>query len=124
MKKVLLYLSLLLSSYSYALTIGPVKVEGVVVNYDNKFVTLQNGEEKIKVPKRTIPTEYKLRTGKKVHALLEVEDLNKIIRANYKKHMASRRLAKKRRIKSNRRLASERSINRDHDPEIEQSGLE
>ena len=77
MKKLLLYLSLLLSVYGYALVTGPVKVRGVVVSYTKKTVTLKQKKEKITVPRGAIPKKFKLRTGAKVYALLKLEDLNK-----------------------------------------------
>ena len=94
MKKLLLYLSLLLSSYSYAFIAGSVEVSGKVVKFDKDFVTLQKGKAKIEVPKRTIQTKTKLTRGIKVQALLTVRELNDTIL----------------RVKeNNRRLSSQRS---------------
>ena len=41
MKKLLLYLTFVLSSYGYALVAGPVKIQGIVVSYDKDTVTLK-----------------------------------------------------------------------------------
>ena len=79
MKKVLLYLTFVLSSYGYALVAGPVRVQGVVVSYDKKTVTLKQKTGKIKVPRESIPKKFKLKTGKQVYALLKPEELNKIL---------------------------------------------
>ena len=77
MKKFLLCLSLLLSSYSYALVYGKVEVHGKVVSYNKKTVTLQQKTgKKIKVPRQAVQTK-KIRTRQKVHALLKIEDLKK-----------------------------------------------
>ena len=84
MKKLLLYLSFLLSFYGYALAVGPAKLQGVVVSYDKKTVTLKQKKEKIKVPRESIPDKFKLRTGKRVYALLKPEDLKKALKTTTK----------------------------------------
>ena len=119
MKKFLLYLSLLLSSYSYAVVSGPVEVSGTVVKYDKNTVTLKQKKGQITVPRNRIPSKYKLRYKRRVKALLTVEDFNKILRADYKRVLASQR-AKKKRIKSKRGIASQRSISREAEPEREE----
>lgn len=81
MKKLLLYLTFVLSSYGYALVAGPAKLQGVVVSYDQNTVTLKQKNGKIKLPRDSIPKKFKLKTGKKVYALLKPEDLNKILRS-------------------------------------------
>ena len=45
-----------------------VVVEGVIVAYDKKTVTLSQNGKKIKVPKNAIPHYFKIRSGNKVYA--------------------------------------------------------
>ena len=85
MKKLLLYLTFVLSSYGYALVAGPVKIQGIVVSYDKDTVTLKQKNVKIKVPRESIPKKFKLNTGKRVYALLKPEELNKILDIDKKK---------------------------------------
>ena len=71
MKTILLLFFIVVSYSSYGIIIGPVKIEGTVVKYDKKTVTLKNDKgKKIKVSRRAIPKQFKLRSGAKVHALL------------------------------------------------------
>ena len=70
MKVLILSLSLIFMLYpSYGMIIGKVKIEGTVVKYDQKTVTLENEKGKrIKVSRQAIPKGVKLRTGARVHA--------------------------------------------------------
>ena len=107
MKKVLLYLSLLLSSYSYAFIAGDIEVSGKVINFDKNFVTLQKGKAKIEVPKRTVKTKNKLTTGIEVKAFLTVKQFNDtILRAKKNNRRLASQRAKRKHIKSARIPAS------------------
>ncbi len=78
MKTFLIIIGLVfLSHFSYGMITGPVKVEGTVVKYDKKKVVLDQNGQKITVPRSAIPEGLKIRTGKKVHALLKPADINK-----------------------------------------------
>ncbi len=48
-----------------------VTVEGVIVAYDKKTVTLSQNGKKIKVPKKSIPHYFTIRSGNKVYAELD-----------------------------------------------------
>ncbi len=87
MKKKLLCLSFLLSFYSNALLVGPIKIRGKVVSYNKTTVVLEvkgtekgkkKGKKTVNIPREFIPKKYKLRTGKIVYALLRPEDLNRL----------------------------------------------
>ena len=60
-----------------------VTVEGVIVAYDKKTVTLSQNGKKIKVPKSSIPHYFKIRSGNKVYAELNpkkaVKKIKKVI---------------------------------------------
>ena len=77
MKSILFFIVVLSLSFSiYGMVVGPVKIEGTVVKYDKKTVTLRNSQgRKIKVSRKAIPEEFKLKTGSMVHALLKPEFL-------------------------------------------------
>ena len=81
------------SIYGYALIVGPVKVTGVVVSYNKKTVVLKSAGQQVRVPRSSIPKRFKLRTGKKVYALLKVEPLQSQMRqsARQTRRPASRR---------------------------------
>ena len=101
MKKILLYLSLLLSFYSYAVVFGPVEVSGKVIKYDKKTVTLKQKKGIITVPKGAIKKDKDIRTGNTVTAFIKIDIFNKIISKKYKRMLASQ--------KAKRKLASEQS---------------
>ena len=72
------------SFYGHAFIVGPVKVTGVVVKYNKKTVILKSGGQKVRVPRKSIPKKFKLKTGKTVYALLEVEPLQSQMRKEAK----------------------------------------
>ena len=81
MKKGLLLLALtIMSAYGYAFIVGPVKIKGVVVSYNKKTVVLKSAGRQVRVPRSSIPKRFKLRTGKRVYALLKVEPLQSEMR--------------------------------------------
>ena len=81
MKRFLIFLCLLLSFYGQAVIVGPVKMRGVIVSYNKKTVTLKSNGRTVIVPRRTISRKYKLKTGKKVYALLEPEDIASLLKS-------------------------------------------
>ena len=93
MKAVLLFvLCFFLSApVAYGMIIGPVKVEGTVVKYDKKTVTLRNNKgNKIKVSRRSVPKKFKLKTGAKVQALLKPEVITRRLQAKNKKALSQK----------------------------------
>lgn len=70
-----------------------VTVEGVIVAYDKKTVTLSQDGKKIKVPKSSIPHYFKIRSGNKVYAELEPKKIMKKI----KKAIQQKKIKKKKR---------------------------
>ena len=95
MKRILLYLSFFLSYYGYAKVVGQVKVQGEIKYFDKHTVTLKQQNNEFKVPRESIKNKDRLRTGKTVHALLSIEDLNRLS-------------VKKIEVKKQRRIASQR----------------
>ncbi len=92
MKLLLTVLVLSLVSISaHAFIVGPVKVKGVVVSYNKKTVVLKSAGKQVRVPRSSIPKRFKLRTGKKVYALLEVEPLQSQMREEAKKRNKTKR---------------------------------
>lgn len=60
-------------SFSYCAFSGIVRssrVEGIIVAYNKSTVTLSQRGKKIKVPRKSIPDFFKIRSGNKVYALL------------------------------------------------------
>ena len=47
---------------------GPVKMEGIIISYDKKTVTLSQKGKRIKVPRGTIPKHFKIKSGNQVYA--------------------------------------------------------
>ena len=73
-----------LSPVGHAFIVGPVKVTGVVVSYNRTTVVLKSMGRQVRVPRSSIPKKFKLRTGQKVYALLEVEPLQSQMRKEAK----------------------------------------
>ncbi len=75
-----LVLAMLFSLTSHG-AIENAVIEGIVVSYDKKTVTLlQSQGQRVKVPRKSIPKNIKLKTGIKVEAVLDSEKLMKQIR--------------------------------------------
>lgn len=72
MKAVLLFgLFVFLSFSGHGMIVGDVKIEGTVIKYNKKTVTLKTSQGKrIKIPRRAVPRKFKLKTGAEVHAFL------------------------------------------------------
>ena len=51
-----------------------VTVEGVIVDYNKKTVTLSQDGKKITVPRKSIPHYFKIKKGSKVYAELNAEE--------------------------------------------------
>ncbi len=87
MKAILFFIMVLCLSFpGYGMIVGKVKIEGTVVKYDKKTVTLKNDKgKKIKVRRQDIPEHFKLRSGAKVHALLSPKLINKHLKQKNRK---------------------------------------
>ena len=81
MKKIFI-LSFILSFPGFLFSaVSDLTVEGIVVSYNKKSVVLaQDTGIKVKVPRSRIPKNYKLKTGARVHAILDNKKLLKIIK--------------------------------------------
>ena len=68
------------------LTIGAVTrvtVEGVIVAYDKETVTLsQKTGKKIKVPRKSVPHYFKIRSGNKVYVEYDPKEILRELRKN------------------------------------------
>ena len=86
MKAILFFIMVLCFSFQgYGMIVGKVKIEGTVVKYDKKTVTLKNDKgKKIKVRRQAIPSHFKLRSGVKVHALLSPNIITKRLNSDQK----------------------------------------
>ena len=71
MKNVFLILLLFFCMVASSAVSETALVEGTIAKYDKKTVTLlKEGGVKIKVPRKAVPERFKLRTGKRVYAIL------------------------------------------------------
>ena len=84
-----------LSPVGHAMIVGPVKIKGVVVSYNKKTVVLKSMGRQVRVPRSSIPKRFKLRTGKRVYALLEVEPLQSKMRKEAKPAKPARRVTRR-----------------------------
>ena len=76
MRKTIFLLILLLFSFLAFSAISDLRVEGIVVKYDKKTVTLaQENGEKVKVSRLDVPKYYTLKTGEKIHAIIDNKKL-------------------------------------------------
>ena len=49
---------------------GDVKIEGIVKGYNEKTVTLFQEGKKVTVPRKTIPSSFKIEKGEKIQAVI------------------------------------------------------
>ena len=69
--KTILILSILLFTHTiFAAVSETATIEGVIVKYDKKTVTLLQNGKKIKVPRKSIPPHFRIRGGNKVYAVV------------------------------------------------------
>ena len=52
-------------------------MEGIIVSYDKKTVTLSQGGERTQVPRKAIPSHFKIKSGNQVYALFDGKDVMK-----------------------------------------------
>ena len=78
MKHILLIVALFIFIPSvFSAIIGTVKVEGIIVSYDKKTVTLSQGGRKTQVLRKAIPSHFKIQSGNLVYALFDGKDIMK-----------------------------------------------
>lgn len=65
---------LLIAEPSYAL-VEQVSVSGVIRSFDGETVVLQQGDKRIKIPRKLIPKDQ-VRTGKEITVVLRNEDIH------------------------------------------------
>ena len=76
MKNVFLILLLFFCMTASSAVSETAIVEGTIVKYDKKTVTLlKAGGVKVKVPRKAIPKRFKLQTGRRVYAILNGQKL-------------------------------------------------
>ena len=69
--KVILILSILFFTHTiFAAVSETATIEGIIVKYDKKTVTLLQNGKKIKVPRKSIPPHFRIRGGNKVYAVV------------------------------------------------------
>ncbi len=80
-QKAITFLLVVLFSCSAWGAVENVFIEGMIISYDKKTVTLLQRGRKIKVPRQSISRNIKLKTGKIVQAKIDSEKLmNDIIK--------------------------------------------
>ena len=72
-----------------------VTLEGIVVKYDKNTVTLSQRGKRITVSRKNIPKHFKLKTGKKVYAILNSEEVMKEIKKIRKQNQEQKQKQKK-----------------------------
>ena len=78
MKYILIFIAFFIFIPSvFSAIIGPVKVEGIIVSYDKKTVTISQGGERTQVPRKAIPSHFKIKSGNQVYALFDGKDVMK-----------------------------------------------
>ena len=80
MKKYIYLLFLFFSFASFSAVFGSVKVQGKVIRYDKKTVTLSNDQKTITFPREVFPKSVPLRTGYSATAVFKnMEELEKAL---------------------------------------------
>lgn len=62
---------------AFSAIVGQAKVKGIIVAYDKKTVTLYQSGQKVKVPRTSIPSHFKIKGGNEVYALFDGEKIMK-----------------------------------------------
>ena len=97
MKTVLIFSILFFTHTIFSAVSETATIQGVIVKYDKKTVTLSQNGKKIKVPRKSIPDYFKIRGGNKVYAVLNAETLLKKMKvADRKTTAVQNKKAKKR----------------------------
>ena len=63
------------SQLGFSAISGPVRMEGIIISYDKKTVTLSQKGKKIKVPRGAIPKHFKIKGGNQVYAEFNEQEL-------------------------------------------------
>ena len=77
MKNIFILVAFCFPLLAFPAIVGWAKVEGIIVSYDKHTVTLSQRGRKTKVPRKSIPHFFKIKTGNKVYALIEGSDIMK-----------------------------------------------
>ena len=77
MKNIFIIIALIFSQYVFSDVFSNPRVEGIIVSYDKNTVTLSQRGKKIKVPKKSIPGFFKIRSGNKVYAIIDRKKFKK-----------------------------------------------
>ena len=75
--KYLIILFVVFSNPVFSAVSGTAKVKGTIVSYNKKTVILSQKGNKVKVPRKSIPSHFKIRGGNEVYALLSAEAVAK-----------------------------------------------
>ena len=104
MKTALILSILLFTHTSFAAVSETATIKGVIVKYDKKTVTLLQNGKKIKVPRKSIPSYFKIRGGNKVYAVVNAAMILKKMKQQKtkKRAPASTKKSKKRASRSNK----------------------
>ena len=76
------------STFGFSAIMGSAKVEGIIVSYNKHTVTLSQKGKRVKVPKKAIPSFFKIKTGNKVYAVFDSQEVMAKLKAaqNKEKH--------------------------------------
>ena len=78
MKYILVITALFAFSYPvFSAISGTAKVKGIIVAYDKDTVTLSQKGKRVKVPRKSIPAHFKIKSGHEVYALFTAEEVAK-----------------------------------------------
>ena len=59
------------SVFCLSAILGSAKVEGIIVSYSKHTVILSQKGKKVKVPRKAIPSFFKIKTGNRVYAVFD-----------------------------------------------------
>ena len=96
MKTALILSTLLFTHILLAAVSETATIEGVIIKYDKKTVTLSQNGKKIKVPRKSIPDYFKIRGGNKVYAVINTAIILKKMKVTKRKPAATKKKKVKR----------------------------
>lgn len=95
MKYILVITALFAFSHSmYSAISGSAKVKGIIVAYDKDTVTLSQKGKKVKVPRKFIPSHFKIKGGNEVYALFSVDEMVKKLKKEMEKENKQKKSVK------------------------------
>ena len=75
----------------------------MIVSYNKNTVTLSQNGKKVKVPKKSIPSHFKIKGGNEVYALVSAEEVMKKLKKEIEKEKQQKQSSTKQKKPANKK---------------------